>query len=70
MSQKEGLQKITDTIKNLLTTTKQAFIDYKKSYHKGVEKFGIWWKIFNFSMWAFIAIFLFTAIAAYVLFAR
>ena len=34
---------------------------YRESYRKGVEKFGIWWKIFNWSMWIFILIFFFTA---------
>jgi hypothetical protein len=34
---------------------------YHQSYGKGVEKFGIWWKIFNWSMWIFILVFFFTA---------
>ncbi len=40
---------------------KQAILDYENSYKRGVEKFGIWWKIFNWSILAIALIFLITA---------
>jgi hypothetical protein len=40
---------------------KKAILDYEASYKRGVQKFGVWWKLFNWSIWAFILIFLFTA---------
>lgn len=40
---------------------KKAVLDYEASYKRGVEKFGVWWKVFNWSIWAFIVIFLVTA---------
>ena len=34
---------------------------YRETYWNGVEKSGIWWKIFHLSMWSFVLIFLLTA---------
>ena len=34
---------------------------YRESYKHGVEKFGIWWTIFQLSIWSFVLIFLVTA---------
>ena len=48
--------------KKLETKKPKNFIQrYNQSYRNGVEKFGILWKIFNWSMWIFILIFFFTA---------
>ena len=35
--------------------------DYRRSYRKGTEKFGVWWKVFQLSIWSIILIFLITA---------
>ena len=32
--------------------------DYQKSYRKGIENYGVWWKIFQLSIWAIILILL------------
>ena len=39
--------------------------DYQRSYQKGVERFGIWWKVFQLSIWGIVLIFL--AIAGIIL---
>jgi hypothetical protein len=36
--------------------------EYQESYRIGVEKFGVWWKIFQLSIWGFVLIFLLTAV--------
>jgi ABC-type multidrug transport system permease subunit len=48
-------------VKRLPQTIKEVIIGYRESYKKGVEKFGIWWTIFQLSIWGFILIFLITA---------
>ena len=35
--------------------------DYQRSYQRGIEKFGIWWKVFQLSIWGIILIFLIMA---------
>jgi hypothetical protein len=35
---------------------------YRESYRIGVEKFGVWWKIFQLSIWSFVLIFILTAV--------
>jgi hypothetical protein len=35
---------------------------YPESYREGVKKFGIWWKVFQISIWSFVLIFLLTAV--------
>ena len=35
--------------------------DYQRSYQKGVEKFGIWWKVFQLSIWGIVLIFIIMA---------
>ena len=37
-----ALRKLPEKIKNLSSSIRQAIIDYQESYHKGVEKFGVW----------------------------
>ena len=57
-----ALRKLPEKIKNLPSSIRQAIIDYQVSYHKGVEKFGVWWTIFHLSMWAFVVVFFIAAI--------
>ena len=57
-----ALRKLPEKIKTLPSSLKQTIIDYQESYHKGVQKFGVWWTVFHLSMWAFVAIFFIAAI--------
>jgi hypothetical protein len=42
--------------------------DYRASYRKGVEKFGVWWTIFQFSLWSLALIFILTALIIFVVY--
>jgi len=55
-------------IRGIPRALKESIIGYKESYRRGVEKFGIWWKIFNISIWCFILIFIFTAVIIFVIY--
>lgn len=47
----------------------KSFIkDYQKSYHKGIEMYGVWWKVFQLSIWSIILIFLLTASIIFIIF--
>ncbi len=50
-------EKISNTSKNL----RNAILNYRESYRNGVAKFGVWWKIFQLSMWSLVLIFFITA---------
>ena len=41
---------------------------YFESYRRGVERFGIWWKVFQFSIWSIVFILLITAILVFVVY--
>lgn len=41
--------------------TKNLIQVYRESYRIGVEKYGVWWKISQLSLWSFALIFLLTA---------
>ena len=61
VAQRKRVRKLIGKARKLPGSIKQAILDYEASYHRGVEKYGVWWKIFNYSMWAFILIFAGTA---------
>ena len=42
--------------------------EYRRSYKRGVMKFGIWWKILQLSIWGMVLIFLVTATIIFVFF--
>ena len=42
--------------------------DYQKSYRKGIENYGVWWKIFQLSIWAIVLILLLTASIIFIVF--
>jgi hypothetical protein len=44
------------------------FQEYIDSYHKGCERFGVWWKLFTFSMLGLAAVFIAVAIILVVLY--
>jgi len=56
------LESLPEKIRKIPDALRQAIIDYRESYHKGVEKFGGWWTVFHLSMWSFVAIFVLAAI--------
>ncbi len=62
MDIKAALESLPEKIRNIPDALKRAIIDYRESYHKGVEKFGVWWTVFHLSMWSFVAIFIMAAI--------
>jgi len=41
---------------------------YHQSYRNGVEKFGIWWTIFQLSIWSIALIFILTAMIIFVVY--
>jgi len=55
-------------IRNLPKAIKQGVLDYEVSYRRGVEKYGFWWKVFNWSMWLFILTFISTAVIAFIIY--
>jgi len=66
---KQGrLGKLLASLRRLPLSVKEAILAYERSYREGVEKFGIWWKVFQWSMWLFILIFIGTAVVAFVFF--
>ena len=61
MDFKEFISRLKKGIKNMPENLRNAILAYQESYRKGVEKFGVWWKVFHFSMWGFVLIFFITA---------
>jgi len=53
-------------IKNLPSNIKKSIIAYQQNYSSGIKKYGVWWKIFNWSMWVFVLVFLATATIIFV----
>jgi hypothetical protein len=47
---------------------KSYFQEFFYSYHKGCERYGVWWKLFTFSMLGFSVVFVAVAITLVVLF--
>lgn len=35
---------------SVIQQIKDAYVDFVKNYRKGVERFGVWWKVFTASM--------------------
>lgn len=61
MGDKDFSTRFKEKIDNLAEKLRNSILAYQDSYHKGVEKFGVWWKVFHFSMWGFVLIFFVTA---------
>lgn len=68
MAEQGRLGKLLASLKNLPRNIKEGLLAYERSYSKGVERFGVWWKVFQWSMWLFILVFLGTAVIAFVYF--
>ena len=57
----EGKEPRSNFIVNLIR-------DYQNSYRKGVESYGVWWKVFQLSIWSIILTFLLTASIIFIVF--
>lgn len=68
MAEQGRLGKLLASLKNLPRNIREGLLAYERSYSKGVERFGVWWKVFQWSMWLFILVFLGTAVIAFVYF--
>ncbi|MBD3205896.1 hypothetical protein GF319_06085 [Candidatus Bathyarchaeota archaeon] len=53
-------------LKKIPSNLRKSILRYQQSYRRGIEKFGIWWKIFHWSMWGFVLVFLITATIIFV----
>lgn len=62
------LRGLPSKIRGFPKATKEAIQSYERSYRKGVEKYGFWWKVFNWSMWLFILTFISTAVIAFIIY--
>lgn len=62
------IREIPKNIKNFPKAIREAINGYRKSYKVGVEKFGVWWKVFQISIWAFVLIFIITAVIIFVVY--
>lgn len=49
------------TRKNFLSRVRNYIRSYQRSYRNGAKKFGVWWKVFQFSLWSLSSIFLMVA---------
>ena len=68
MEEQGRIGKLLVSLKNLPQNIKKGVLAYERSYTQGVEKYGVWWKVFHWSMWLFITVFLGTAVIAFVVF--
>jgi len=68
MDIREKLKQIPAKIRKIPRAIKEAIKGYQESYRKGVEKFGIWWTVFQISIWGFILIFMITAVIIFVVY--
>ncbi len=61
MDIKEFIKRLKNGVKNWPENLRNFILDYQVSYRNGVEKFGVWWKVFHLSMWGFVLVFFVTA---------
>jgi hypothetical protein len=65
---KEKLRSLPGKVRNLPRTIREGVLAYEASYRRGVEKYGFWWKVFNWSMWLFILTFVSMAVIAFIIY--
>ena len=68
MDIREKLKQLPAKIRKIPGAIKEAISGYRESYRKGVEKFGIWWTVFQISIWGFVLIFIVTAVVIFVVY--
>ncbi|MCW4049278.1 MAG: hypothetical protein NWE89_06020 [Candidatus Bathyarchaeota archaeon] len=66
MSKPSRTRRFFRAIRRIPSGIKNAILEYEANYKRGVEKYGIWWKVFNWSIWAIILVLLFAAAAAFI----
>lgn len=59
---------VLNKIKVIPFKLKRFIHGYRESYMNGVEKFGVWWTVFQISLWSFALIFLLTAVLVFVVY--
>ena len=59
------ISKMSDSV---LEGIKEAYAQFVEYYRKGVERFGVWWTVFTFSVLSIPIIFIVFAILAFILF--
>jgi len=60
--------RVLKKIKVIPFKLKRFIHGYRESYTNGVEKFGVWWTVFQLSLWSFAVIFLLTAVLVFVVY--
>ena len=60
--------KVLNKIKVIPLKLKRFIRGYRDSYMNGVEKFGVWWTVFQLSLWSLALIFLLTAVLVFVVY--
>ncbi len=60
--------RVLNKIKVIPLKLKRFIHGYRESYMNGVEKFGVWWTVFQLSLWSFALIFLLTAVLVFVVY--
>ena len=65
---KGKLRNLPGKVRNLPRAIKEGILAYEASYRRGVEKYGFWWKVFNWSMWLFILTFVSMALIAFIIY--
>jgi len=60
--------RVLNKIKVIPLKLKMFIHSYRESYTNGVEKFGVWWTVFQLSLWSFALIFLLTAVLVFVVY--
>ena len=68
-SDKEDLNNIVKDENELRSNPVATFVrGYQKSYRKGYDKYGVWWKIFQLSIWNIVLTLLLTASIIFIVF--
>jgi hypothetical protein len=65
---KGKLMSLPGKVRNLPRAIKEGVLAYEASYRRGIEKYGFWWKVFNWSMWLFILTFVSMALIAFIIY--
>ena len=68
MDIREKLKQLPATIRKIPRAIKEAINGYRESYRKGVEKFGVWWTVFQISIWGLVLILVVTAVVIFVVY--
>jgi len=62
------LRETIEKLRNAPQALQGLVSDYQESYRRGVERFGVWWTVFQLSIWCMVLIFVFLAVTLVVFF--